>query len=743
MTHFDELVRVVSEGSARNGVRYRDAVVLVGAHADRPKSLLTSDQPLALEGQLKDVRRLHALDVVARDKLEQWAKSGVKGSDVKCPLIQSSDAHGAASYEHRYTWMYLPEVTAASLLHAFATPEASIVWGDSRPPEPTFWIRAIEFEGGFFDGKRFEFSPRVTAIIGAPSSGKSFILDSLRFAFGGESQVDDVKSLTQSRFDRCLPVGAAVTVELLQDGQERVVRRVRGGYASAAGPNQPLFFGQTELTRRAMESTPAMHLLDMHTPATDGHVADLKRLSSEIMSRLGDAVSLAEQSRQMRSEVTNPLDGLNATRKEYDAVVGSQPVALRAQQLTTVERWRATVRGNLKTWRELLKPLTGPQIPNMPAGHESFRDDLKPLLVDVGLKKLLDAFNAKVAAAADELVKALQRPLDRTDSEFADLRTQVETELGQKITQGSAVLARMNDLRERLDRLQATSDELTRLDADIDERLVKIFALVDGVSDRRLAMREDRKATCTRLNASMPDFVARIASDAETDRLDALLDELKAGTYFRDDTIAEIRAGLDRQRIIERIVRVTQQVPMSETRATNAETLKKQDELVEEALEREKTQGLAALAGYWPGDRLELLQKVKGSPPVPFEKLTEGLRALAIKEVSFAASDVPVVTDQPEDAVPTARVFDSLVPTLRTQRARRQFIVASHDANIVVAGDAERVYVLSADPNIPPTIGTLFDRDIRGHALMHLEGGPRAFEIRQRRYAQEAEGSAT
>src|SRR5438132_13030005 len=99
---------------------------------------------------------------------------------------------------------------------------------------------------------RFEFCPRVTAIIGAPSSGKSFILDSLRFALGGESQVDDVRTLTQNRFDRCLPEGAAVVVELIDGGQERVVRRVRGGYATESGARQPLFFGQTELTRRAM-----------------------------------------------------------------------------------------------------------------------------------------------------------------------------------------------------------------------------------------------------------------------------------------------------------------------------------------------------------------------------------------------------------------------------------------------------------------------------------------------------------
>jgi hypothetical protein len=136
---------------------------------------------------------------------------------------------------------------------------------------------------------------------------------------------------------------------------------------------------------------------------------------------------------------------------------------------------------------------------------------------------------------------------------------------------------------------------------------------------------------------------------------------------------------------------------------------------------------------YWPGDGLELLQKVPGGTPIAFSNLTEGLRALGIKEISFASRDVPVITDQPEDAVPTASVFDSLVPTIRTQRAHRQFIIASHDANIVVAGDVERVYVLTGDSTKEASVGTLFDDQIRTHALAHLEGGARAFQIRQRR----------
>ena len=92
------------------------------------------------------------------------------------------------------------------------------------------------------------------------------------------------------------------------------------------------------------------------------------------------------------------------------------------------------------------------------------------------------------------------------------------------------------------------------------------------------------------------------------------------------------------------------------------------------------------------------------------------------------------MTDQPEDAVPTTAVFENLVPTVREQRKSRQFIIASHDANVVVSGDMDRVIVLPPEASEQPVEGTLFDKSIRESAINLLEGGDQAFELRRRRY---------
>lgn len=71
---------------------------------------------------------------------------------------------------------------------------------------------------------------------------------------------------------------------------------------------------------------------------------------------------------------------------------------------------------------------------------------------------------------------------------------------------------------------------------------------------------------------------------------------------------------------------------------------------------------------------------------------------------------MPVVSDQPEGAVPTQAVYASLVPTTRSQRISRQFVVVCHDANLVGAGDVEKIIVLR--PGEPPFEGSLFRPEI-------------------------------
>ena len=54
----------------------------------------------------------------------------------------------------------------------------------------------------------------------------------------------------------------------------------------------------------------------------------------------------------------------------------------------------------------------------------------------------------------------------------------------------------------------------------------------------------------------------------------------------------------------------------------------------------------------------------------------------------------PLLLDQPEDDLDNELIYELIVQQLRETKSRRQVIVVTHNANIVVNGDAEMVFPL-------------------------------------------------
>ena len=57
----------------------------------------------------------------------------------------------------------------------------------------------------------------------------------------------------------------------------------------------------------------------------------------------------------------------------------------------------------------------------------------------------------------------------------------------------------------------------------------------------------------------------------------------------------------------------------------------------------------------------------------------------------------PLIVDQPEDDLDNSFICTDIVQRLRKEKERRQFIVATHNANIPVLGDAGLIQVLHAE----------------------------------------------
>ena len=105
-------------------------------------------------------------------------------------------------------------------------------------------------------------------------------------------------------------------------------------------------------------------------------------------------------------------------------------------------------------------------------------------------------------------------------------------------------------------------------------------------------------------------------------------------------------------------------------------------------------------------------------------------------------SPAPLIVDQPEDDLDNRFITEGVVPRMRAEKQRRQFVFSTHNANIPVLGDAELIVGLTASGEAerghagiaPEHVGSIDDRQVRELVEEILEGGKDAFERRRRKY---------
>lgn len=144
------------------------------------------------------------------------------------------------------------------------------------------------------------------------------------------------------------------------------------------------------------------------------------------------------------------------------------------------------------------------------------------------------------------------------------------------------------------------------------------------------------------------------------------------------------------------------------------------------------------------------------------EDMSPGKKALVLLKllINLAESKCPILIDQPEDDLDNRSIFDELVKFVKIKKIDRQIISVTHNANIVLGGDAELIIVANQDgknaknkkyrfeyrggaiENDLPVFdengnldsGILNEKGIQKHICEILEGGEQAFDLRKSKY---------
>ena len=124
---------------------------------------------------------------------------------------------------------------------------------------------------------------------------------------------------------------------------------------------------------------------------------------------------------------------------------------------------------------------------------------------------------------------------------------------------------------------------------------------------------------------------------------------------------------------------------------------------------------------------------------IPFRNASAGQQATALLKTLLNESGPPLIIDQPEEDLDNPVMLE-IVEQVWKAKQKRQLIFASHNANLVVNGDAELVawcdYRAAGDQSrgIIAGEGAIDVPAVRDAIKKIMEGGEAAFNLRKEKY---------
>ncbi len=112
------------------------------------------------------------------------------------------------------------------------------------------------------------------------------------------------------------------------------------------------------------------------------------------------------------------------------------------------------------------------------------------------------------------------------------------------------------------------------------------------------------------------------------------------------------------------------------------------------------------------------------------ERASFGQKCTAVMVVLLLFGNYPLIIDEPEAHLDGSLIANYLVPLIRRKKNNRQIIFATHNANFVVNGDSEKIFILKNETGITEFIETTIEDLENRDELLKLEGGREAFKKR-------------
>ncbi|MDP2782292.1 TrlF family AAA-like ATPase [Devosia sp.] len=764
----------------------------IPAHADQEKGLFklpgtslrpifNNDQIIAMElcDQSAQKPQLY------RDNKLEWAE--ILGSDAHHPAgLKSPGSH--------FSWVKMGTPSFEGLRLALLDGPLSIKRSDSFKGDPnahghlgieSMTVNDAQYIGR---GKTFEcrFNPWLNAIIGGRGTGKSTLIEFLRLTLRRDKELpdalkDDFNKYQQdceTRHDDGLLTRNAklVAVYRKDDAEFRIQWSFDGGVepileATADGNWQAVqgeiaqrfpvrIYSQKQIFELAKRPQALLSIVD---DAPEVRIREWAEKWNELQTRF---FSLRAQAREIEAglneepRITGELDDIMRKLAVFEKAGHADVLKTfqrRQRQLRALEYWEESWNNSGVIIRDLSKTILPEDIDK--TGFDLDRGTDTACLTEVqnvaarlnGICRQIDAIASDIdqlAAAWKQTKKNLEwtKAFDKAFSAYEQLREQLaDVGAGDPSEYGRLVQQRQS-LEERLKAFGSRRKNLDALKIQTKECLNKLNTLRKDLTDRRSrffgAVLKDNPYVSIKI-------IPFGNKDTVENEFREMINQADGDRFKRDigsvDSEEGVVAELYQNYSFETVSGVQDFEQKLDDLKTHIRNIRSGDESsVRDHRFAVHIQGLPPenvdrLECWFPEDSLEVLYSVKqGGEFKAVQQGSPGQKTAALLAFILSYGDEPLILDQPEDDLDNHLIYDLIVTQLREIKQKRQVIVVTHNANIVVNGDAENVTALGVRAGQTRIVcqGSLQETEIRNEICRVMEGGKKAFNLRYKRIGE-------
>jgi hypothetical protein len=642
----------------------------------------------------------------------------VEGSDPKC----ISDIGKG----ERKTYLKLGEYSFSAV--KFALQDYSNRVYNAVPEIKHGYIQSITFKGGKFDGQSLTFSSELNTLIGIRGSGKSAIIEVIRYILGLDPQTDiDYKI---SLVKNILGSGGKATIAAVdKHGKKYTISRISGEKTTVVDEDgkdisiSPTilfdgvqYYGQKDLSNSADHENDLLYKLGSGRIGKPSNIDDCVRKLCETTAQLLDVNKLPEQINEEKAR--------KSEIEHKQVIFNEKGVAEKLEKQTSYNLDLAKLESAKDRISEARTSVLNAYEDNKEVSSALVEHKSKYNTAIISqAQKILDSIDEQLNTIGDAIEK-----IQIYEDEFDKVLQELENEISKLSDEFAAIKRDIKDDTLDADTYVQLSNELVKTE----ERLKSLTEKSNSREAIESAFKEAARQRNDLLQEQFYNY------EKETKRINDSQNKLRIGITFKGDRdafkakmkndfkgtgISELKC----QRLSENFsdyVDLIEDWLLSDgdrlkENLTNSEYSKLCDKL---------RNGYQDMMGYQVQNKVEIYYHDK---LLKQHSVGQRASALILFILTQENNDI-IMIDQPEDDLDNKVIYDEIIRAILKKKPDIQFIFATHNANIPVLGDAERVLVVNYnDTSIDVLSGNIDLSDTHKQIVDIMEGGEDAFEKRQ------------